>query len=157
MTSAERVSNRLCFSSHTKDASNLFIQQSTSAAKVSSRLCFFSHTKDASYFFIRQSRTETHEPVQNAQGGCLLAMCAPARPSTLPPYYSLPKLAHYANACRQDDEGSPCNRCYMDSQKRQMYFFGCVRSKLPDFVHDFLPSKSQPTSCYVPIEAPLTV
>ncbi|KAK3067380.1 hypothetical protein LTR53_015790 [Teratosphaeriaceae sp. CCFEE 6253] len=37
------------------------------------------------------------------------------------------------------DEGTPCHRCASRSQKGQQYYFGCDRSKLPDFVHDFLP------------------
>ena len=31
----------------------------------------------------------------------------------------------------------------MRAQKGQTYFFDCDRSKLPDFVHDFLPRKSE--------------
>ncbi|KAK3621587.1 hypothetical protein LTR56_022694 [Elasticomyces elasticus] len=37
------------------------------------------------------------------------------------------------------DEGTPCGRCHVRSQRGQTYFFGCDRSKLPDFVYDFLP------------------
>ncbi|SMR57428.1 unnamed protein product [Zymoseptoria tritici ST99CH_3D1] len=37
------------------------------------------------------------------------------------------------------DHGDPCTRCTMQSQRGQTYFFDCDRSKLPDFVHDFLP------------------
>ncbi|EME80086.1 uncharacterized protein MYCFIDRAFT_204448 [Pseudocercospora fijiensis CIRAD86] len=37
------------------------------------------------------------------------------------------------------DHGDPCSRCAMRSQRGQNYYFGCDRSKLPDFVTDFLP------------------
>ncbi|WPH03804.1 Hypothetical protein R9X50_00668700 [Acrodontium crateriforme] len=37
------------------------------------------------------------------------------------------------------DDGSPCSRCLIRSQKGQQKFFDCDRSKLPDLVHDFLP------------------
>ncbi|OQO07692.1 hypothetical protein B0A48_07389 [Cryoendolithus antarcticus] len=37
------------------------------------------------------------------------------------------------------DGGDPCTRCQMRWQKGQQYFFDCDRSKLPDFVLDFLP------------------
>ncbi|OQO08839.1 hypothetical protein B0A48_05729 [Cryoendolithus antarcticus] len=37
------------------------------------------------------------------------------------------------------DGGDPCARCQMRWQKGQQYFFDCDRSKLPDFVLDFLP------------------
>ncbi|KAK6434899.1 hypothetical protein LTR95_008914 [Oleoguttula sp. CCFEE 5521] len=37
------------------------------------------------------------------------------------------------------DGGDPCSRCLMRWQKGQQYFFDCDRSKLPDFVLDFLP------------------
>ncbi|CZT17942.1 uncharacterized protein RCC_03780 [Ramularia collo-cygni] len=37
------------------------------------------------------------------------------------------------------DHGDPCSRCTMRSQRGQTYFFDCDRSKLPDFVHEFLP------------------
>ena len=46
------------------------------------------------------------------------------------------------NSDIQCDEGTPCQRCMMKSQKGQTYFFDCDRSKLPDFVHDFLPRES---------------
>lgn len=44
----------------------------------------------------------------------------------------------------QCDDGNPCSRCLMRSQRGQTYFFDCDRSKLPDFVHDFLPRESYP-------------
>lgn len=37
------------------------------------------------------------------------------------------------------DHGDPCSRCAMRSQRGQTYYFGCDRSKLPDFVTEFLP------------------
>ena len=46
----------------------------------------------------------------------------------------------------QCDPGMPCGRCTMRAQKGQTYFFDCDRSKLPDFVHDFLPRKSHRTT-----------
>ncbi|KAF7185484.1 Satratoxin biosynthesis SC3 cluster transcription factor SAT20 [Pseudocercospora fuligena] len=42
------------------------------------------------------------------------------------------------------DHGDPCSRCAMRSQRGQNYYFGCERSKLPDFVIDFLP----PSLCF---------
>ncbi|KAK4500068.1 hypothetical protein PRZ48_008254 [Zasmidium cellare] len=43
------------------------------------------------------------------------------------------------------DDGNPCSRCLMRSQRGQTYFFDCDRSKLPDFVHDFLPPQASMT------------
>ena len=52
-----------------------------------------------------------------------------------------PWMDGFADRFLQCDEGTPCGRCEMKSQKGQTYFFDCDRSKLPDFVHDFLPRK----------------
>ncbi|KAK3710302.1 hypothetical protein LTR37_010368 [Vermiconidia calcicola] len=44
------------------------------------------------------------------------------------------------------DEGAPCSRCVTKMQKRQMiYIDSCDRSKLPAFVHDFLPPQASMT------------
>jgi hypothetical protein len=36
-------------------------------------------------------------------------------------------------------EGGCCSRCVMRANQGQTYYFGCERSKLPDFVKEFLP------------------
>ncbi|PIA90449.1 hypothetical protein CB0940_11232 [Cercospora beticola] len=37
-------------------------------------------------------------------------------------------------------EGGCCSRCVMRAARGQTYYFGCDRSKLPEFVHEFLPA-----------------
>ncbi|KAK4615346.1 hypothetical protein CLAFUW4_10292 [Fulvia fulva] len=39
----------------------------------------------------------------------------------------------------QCDHGEPCQRCINRASKGQIQYFECDRSKLPDFVHEFLP------------------
>jgi hypothetical protein len=51
------------------------------------------------------------------------------------------RCAIQRDPCDDPGDGQCCSRCAMRAQKGQTYFFDCDRSKLPDFVHEFLPTQ----------------
>lgn len=62
----------------------------------------------------------------------------PVRPVSLS-HYTLPEHVTDLAQCKP---GDPCPRCYQKTEKGQILAYPCDRSKLYDFVHDFLPRKS---------------